>query len=295
MSINKPNFLIVGAAKSGTSSLYNYLKQHPQIFMPSFKEPHFLVANKVKNKIHSYIEFEQEYFNLFKNTEKYLARGEASVFYLYYYEEAINNIKNYLGENIKIIILLRNPVDRAYSAYKHIIANNPNIVMTFEENLERELEFINKKDLTPMAHCKSMGLYYKMVKAYKNNFRHVHIITFNDFKKNTDKTVEEIFNFLNLDHYQVDTRKKYNKGKKSWKYNWISKIVIYNNIFKSIFKVLPYNNYIKKIIMKFITNEFQSINLETKKELINFYKEDINKLSKLLNVNLKKWTLINND
>ena len=126
--IKLPNFLIVGAAKSGTSSLHNYLNQHPDIFLPTYnihgvkvKEPRFLISKLVKDRLHEGIWTLEEYQSLFFNCVDYSAVGESTVLYLYYYEEAIKNIKKYLGNNIKIIIMLRNPIERAYSAYNFLV------------------------------------------------------------------------------------------------------------------------------------------------------------------------------
>ena len=144
MSNNLPNFLVVGAAKSGTSSLHNYLNQHPEIFMPSFrdgvnvKEPQFFVRESVMDRLHSGIWNWQDYKDLFFQVKDEKAIGEASVFYLYYFEEAINNIKKYLGDQIKIIIILRNPIDRAYSAYQHV-SRSMKEELSFEEALDSSL------------------------------------------------------------------------------------------------------------------------------------------------------------
>ena len=92
-----PNFLIVGAAKSGTTSLFHYLKQHPEVFMPSFKEPQYLVASKVRGRVFKNISVLEDYKGLFEDASQ-KAVGEASVFYLYFYKEAIQNIKTILGD-----------------------------------------------------------------------------------------------------------------------------------------------------------------------------------------------------
>ena len=98
-TIKLPNFLIVGAAKCGTSSLHNYLNQHPYIFLPSYtkngkkvKEPRFLIKNLVKDRLHDGVWSIEEYKDLFINTQRYFAVGESTVLYLYFYEEAIKNI-----------------------------------------------------------------------------------------------------------------------------------------------------------------------------------------------------------
>jgi hypothetical protein len=115
----KPNFLIVGAAKSGTTSLYNYLKQHPDIYMPKHKEPLFMTSEIYANlsekdprrhlndeaKVYTY----EDYLRLFADAKNEQMLGEASATYLYYYDVAIPKIKRYLGDP-KIVIMLRDPV-----------------------------------------------------------------------------------------------------------------------------------------------------------------------------------------
>ena len=113
MNYKLPNFLIVGAPKAGTTSLYYYLRQHPQIFLSGVKEPFFLsfAGEKFNDKDRitpSIITDYQKYLALFKDSYKYRAVGEASTFYLYFYQKTINNIKKYIPEysRMKIIILL---------------------------------------------------------------------------------------------------------------------------------------------------------------------------------------------
>jgi hypothetical protein len=109
-----PNFFIVGAAKAGTTSLYRYLAQHPNIYMPKVKEPHWF--SRVKNPGDAgRITTEADYLRLFQGWRGEKAVGEASPSYLWE-SKAPYRIKERLPE-AKIIILLRNPVDRAFSHY----------------------------------------------------------------------------------------------------------------------------------------------------------------------------------
>ena len=103
-----PNFLIVGAAKSGTSSLHNYLNQHPEVFMPSYnsegmkvKEPRFLIKDLVKHRLHNGVWTWEEYKSLFNDVIDEKAIGESTVLYLYYYKDAIKNIKEKLGNDVR--------------------------------------------------------------------------------------------------------------------------------------------------------------------------------------------------
>jgi len=111
----EPNFLIVGAAKSGTTSLYAYLKQHPDIFMPEWKELSFFTGDTF-TPLHK-AKKPQYYYRVFAKAKNEAAVGEASTSYLYD-ETAAGMIKEKLG-NIKIIIALRDPVAMSYSLYNH--------------------------------------------------------------------------------------------------------------------------------------------------------------------------------
>ena len=116
-----PNLLIVGAAKSGTTSLHNYLNQHPEVFMCNPKEPHFLINKEIGvERIPIGISDFATYKNMFSEGEGCKYRGESSVMYLLFPEIVIPNIKQYLSSETKIIIMLRNPVERAYSGYQHV-------------------------------------------------------------------------------------------------------------------------------------------------------------------------------
>lgn len=107
-----PNFLIVGAAKSGTTSLYRYLRDHPDVFMPDLKEPDFFVEERSR-RIRTLAEYEA----LFEGATQ-RAIGEASVRYLSD-PGAAARIRETLGPETKILVLLRNPIDRIHSLWGH--------------------------------------------------------------------------------------------------------------------------------------------------------------------------------
>ena len=104
-----PNLFIVGAAKSGTTSLHNYLNQHPDIFMSNLKEPHYLInkeigVDRIPSGITNYI----NYLDLFLEGKEMRYRGESSVMYLMYPEIVIPKIIHQFGKDSKIIIMIRN-------------------------------------------------------------------------------------------------------------------------------------------------------------------------------------------
>ena len=128
-----PNFMCIGASKSGTTSLYDILKQHSDIFLPSFKEPHFFDIPLVyQNGIEWY---KKTYFQSVKN-EKCI--GDFTPTYLFD-EHAPERILNDLGVNMKFIIILRNPVDRAYSHYLHS-KRDLHEHLSFEDALKKKVD-----------------------------------------------------------------------------------------------------------------------------------------------------------
>ena len=300
MKSKLPNFLIVGAAKCGTSSLHNYLNQHPDVFMPSYndkgmkvKEPRFLIKDLVEKRLHNGVWTWEEYQDLFKGVRKEKMIGESTVLYLYYYNEAIKNIKRYLSDDVKIIIMLRNPVDRAFSAYTHV-ARSIKENLSFKNALEIEdSRLLKDETLTPMVMYKDMGLYYSMVKAYLENFKDVHVIIYEDFQNNTEEVVQEALAFLGvLKRVNLDTVSRHNVGGKSWRIPFLKQFFMKDNLLKKGLRVVFSKFFRKKFrifLESFLKEKAKPITPETKRMLLNFFTRDIEKLERLLNIDLKNW------
>tara|TARA_B100000287_G_scaffold344941_1_gene332207 strand:- start:827 stop:1738 length:912 start_codon:yes stop_codon:yes gene_type:complete len=303
MDNNKlPNFLIVGAAKCGTSSLHNYLNQHPDIFMPTFtpeglkvKEPRFLIKDKVQKRLPKGIWNYQDYKSLFDDVTNQKAIGESTVLYLYYYQEAIKNIKKYLGDNVKIIIMLRNPIDRAYSAYL-FASRTSQENQNFKDALVNSRIRFNKDDtISPMILYKELGLYFDMVKSYMRSFSNVHVVIYDDFIKQTNIEVQRVFDFLNVNNYQINTNKIINAGGKKWDSGIMKNLLMGDNFLKNGIKILfPQNlrTFFKQELTKLFTSKAKNMSNSIKKELLQYYKKDIQSLEKLINKDLSKWQRI---
>lgn len=203
-----PNFFIVGAAKSGTTSLWQYLRQHPDIFMPAdiaSKEPSYYCDTY---GVQSY----EAYLSLFfkdATTEKRI--GEASTPYLTSPESA-RKIYDAVPD-ARIIMLLRNPVNRAYSLWKWMHAYGYETIGTFEEALEAEFcsrkdnpEFIGKFQKGGSAYYWDFlyfdsGLYFDQVKRYYDLFpkKQLAVLIFEEFVKSPLQFVHEVYEFLDVD------------------------------------------------------------------------------------------------
>ena len=303
MNNKLPNFLIVGAAKCGTSSLHNYLNQHPDVFMPTFtpeglkvKEPRFLIKEKLQQRLSKGIWNYEDYKLLFDGVTNETAIGESTVLYLYYHNEAIKNIKKYLGEDVKIIIMLRNPIDRAYSAYS-FASRTLQENQTFKEALTNaRSRFENDETLSPMILYKELGLYFEMVKDYMKSFKDVHIILYDDFILQTDLEVSKVFDFLNIfNSHNINTSDIINSGGRKWNSKFIKKLLMQDGGLKNILKIIlpkKIRLVIKSRMIISFTSKADAINKSIKKELLDYYHEDIHLLEKLINKDLSKWSEI---
>jgi hypothetical protein len=217
-----PNFLILGAPKCGTTSLYSYLGQHPEVFMSFPKEPTFFghegedgLFNGPGDNNEIYrtrmITNLDAYSALFNGVTTQKAVGEASTFYLYL-PKAVLRIKKYIPE-AKMFAVLRNPADRAYSNYLHLVRQlrEP---CTFTQALREEPSRI-KNNWNEFWHYKSMGFYSQQVKRYYDTFgrQQVHIYLHEDLQKDPLSLVKRIFEILQVDSSFIpDMSKKWNVG-----------------------------------------------------------------------------------
>ena len=295
-NINLPNLLIVGAAKSGTTSLHNYLKQHPDIFMSEKKEPHFLINSDIgEDRIHKAITLLEDYKDMFKTDITYKYKGESSVMYLAFPEFSIKNIKKYLDPNVKIIIMLRNPVERAFAGYLHNLRYNPSENLSFEEAFEKSEErYHNEIDISPDTRYLHVGNYYSQVKSFMSIFNgNVHVIIYEDYVKDIHLCLANAFDFLDIDKISVDTSKRHMVGGWVFKRNFLRNLLIPKSNFKSFIKCLLPNKKIRKVVKQKLINistvNSPSISKEMHKKLIEYYQKDIDNLSKLLNKELNCW------
>lgn len=293
----KPNLLIVGAAKSGTTSLHNYLNQHDDVFMCNPKEPHFLINNEIGiDRIPIGVTKQDEYETLFLEGSELKYRGESSVMYLMYPEIVTKNIKKYLGEDTKIIIMLRNPVERAYSGYQHVKRYNVKEDLTDFKTaweISEERYFINKS-MTPASRYKELGLYYKQVKYFMEEFQNLHIIIYEDYKSDFQSEINKVFDFLRIARIDINSEEKHMVGGWQWDNDSMKKLMMKKNPIKLLFKfLLPFESLrknIRKNIQKRHTIVVPSISDDDEQMLKEFYHEDVRKLSDLLGRDLNHWT-----
>ena len=290
---NFPNLLIVGAAKSGTTSLHNYLKQHPDFFMTDHKEPHFLINNEIGVKrVHKAVTTLSDYQKMFEGSSEYKYRGESSVMYLPFPDIAIRNIKKYLNKDVKIIIMLRNPVERAFAGYLHNVRYNTSENLSFEEAIEKSEERYQKtNDMTPDTRYLHVGMYYNQVKKYMDEFgKNVHVVIYDDYVSNINRSIKRVFDFLKVNNIEMDTSQRHMVGGWIFKNPILRKLMVSKNGLKSFVKLLLTSSSLRKkirtIIMRFGTSKTPELTTKMRKFLEDYYRDDIVKLENLIDKDL---------
>lgn len=251
-----PNFLIIGAAKAGTTSLYYYLKQHPQIYMSPQKEPRFFALERgiysddfIKVKLaHATLTLEA-YQWLFNQVKKETAIGEADPLNLYS-PKAPKKIKHYIP-NAKLIAILRDPVERAYSHFCYRVSKGIG-PFDFAEALLQEDRNMN---INLYGHIRRIGFYYGQLKRYFDLFRknQIRVYLYEDFKCDPIKMLLDIFSFLEIDNTfipDISQHANVTQGiKEMSRIEIIDKILTQPNQLKSLLKPL-----IPKQIRFYLTN-----------------------------------------
>ena len=292
----KPNFIIIGAMKAATTSLYTYLKQHPDVFMTSIKEPmffnnlhnnNFKSLGRKKKKITTF----EQYYQLFDGVKNEKAIGEASPNYISN-KDCPSLIQQHLPE-IKIIAILRQPVARAYSNFLHARRADKEPLADFETAFYKEEER-KAENWSPLYHYKGKGYYAEQLERYftllpKENIK---VLLFEDLVKNPIKITQEVFKFLNIDKTFIpNTTKKANvSGIPKGVFGWIIMKLRYYNLIPN----MHFSNYLPNFMIQFIFNsaykKARPLSKELKKKITNTcYKEDILKLEKLIEKDLQHW------
>jgi hypothetical protein len=297
-----PNFLIIGAGKAGTRSLYSYLQQHPEVYMSPIKETNFFALEgeeinfkgpKANQEINSWsINNLEDYQKMFDSVQSEKAIGEASPLYLYS-PKAPDRIKHYIP-NAKLIAVLRNPAERAFSNYNYF--SIPEVEpLSFENALQAETERINNQ-WEWIWHYKNLGFYYSQLQRYYKIFspNQIKVYLYEDIQADSQKVMSDLFNFIGVDpNFIPNTYKKYNvtyKVKSKALLNFFEK----PNLIKNFIRNLVPDTIRKPMAAKVYRSNLVKPQLEPKirSKLIEVYREDILRLQDLIQRDLSAWLII---
>ena len=205
-----PHFLVVGSAKSGTTSLHAYLGQHPDIYVPrARKELYYWHIQSNPNR--SVVEFLgessvastlEEYLGYFEEAREGQLCGEVCPSYLYYHPLVIENLERQHRDwkNVRIIIILREPVSRMVSQYRFVCQRrlDPES-LDFEASLRAEPRRLRENVVLPDLFYQDATRYVDQVAAYLDAFNHVHVCLYDDLRDDPDALLRGVFEFLGVD------------------------------------------------------------------------------------------------
>lgn len=223
-----PSFVIIGAQRCGTTSLFNYLIQHPFIRKPLYKEIHFF--DNYNGAYHLGTKWYRGHFPIDNfpfikkdNSATRVITGEATPYYMYH-PWCPRRIKDVLPD-AKIIALLRNPVDRAYSHYQHSVRQGYE-TFSFEEAIEKEPfrlkgekeKMLLDPDYYSFSHnlysYLSRGIYIEQLLNWRELFprKQMLVLRSEDLFSDLPTVYNTVLNFLQLPAHHVDNPVRYNVG-----------------------------------------------------------------------------------
>lgn len=298
----KIDFLCVGFSKCGTTSLYDTLKQHPDIFLPKIKEIPFFVRPEFYKLGISW--YKKRFF------EKNLSKVSGEINPLYTTKNIARILSKYFSPNTKIIFIMRNPVDRMYSHFRMDMKYGYELIPKFLQHSDINSQFnyyvkhncrLNEKKIV-YDELMMSGNYYRTICEYMKYFKKENMLFlyFEDYISNPEVTFKEITDFLGIKSKKISNNKISNEGNIIPRNKFCIKIRHYlcilrrkwlkygsqqwDNIMNTILDFFLYHATVKQ------EKEKHYMDLETRKYLEEYYRQDKNNLEKLLNIDLsKKW------
>ena len=285
---NWPNFFIIGAIRGGTTSLYEYLKDIPSVYMSAIKEPgYFSKSVDATLLLTEPIRSKEKYLKLFENVQNETAIGEASPTYLWDPQAA--KLIHQQVPDARIIMILRDPVERAFSHYLMLIGNG-SIDSSFEQIIDQSVQ-LPHDDFS--GRIINAGFYSEQVSRYLELFprENIKIFIFEEFIKDTKKSVQEVLDFLKVDTTIPDDVKIVDNTFDLPVGN-VSKHFIRNKILRAaVRELMPGDSAanLRKIFKK--RSEKPPLSSSDKKFVEDIYREDVKKLEKILGRDLP-WPLL---
>lgn len=296
-----PNLFVPGAAKSGTSSLHEYLNQHPQVFMCTGKEPHFFSREGHFNRGIT------EYERLFEGAEDYAFRGESSTTYMVS-RKAIERIGEFIDKP-RFIFVLRNPIDRAYSHYWWLRGQGFE-TRPFREAVLGDMHLepdpnVDIKRNGVYRYYFEFGRYAKWIGLYEIAFGRnaIHIVLAEQMRSHPLETINSCFSFLQLPPLPKLETTQSNRTiilKGAGIYQWLLNFGRHNGFRHRIKELLPAKSLAlvlgirERAVLRLrdklrSDKRYPSIRLDDRQWLQELYAEDVNTLRQIAQQPFSEW------
>lgn len=292
-----PNFIIIGAAKSGTTALYEYFRQHPQVFMSPLKETNFFAFDGKRpdfggprgemlnrNIVCKYEDFKA----LFDGVTDEIAIGEASPRYMLHRGTA-DRIKKRIP-HARLIAILRNPVEQAFSSFSMTKRDGFEPCETLAEAIADEPRRIRERwafgIYVQRGYCAQQLLEYYQV----FNDNQIRVYLYDDFAENPLRVLQDMFRFIGADDSFVPDMSKRHNISGEIKNPVLRVLWTKTHPIRSILPTMP--KTLRQRVSRFFTSrELVRLQLpeETRRQLFELYRADILRLQDLINRDLSLW------
>ncbi|MFY0686984.1 MAG: sulfotransferase [Cyclobacteriaceae bacterium] len=303
MEMNRPNFMVIGAGKSGTTTLYHWLQEHPEVFLTPIKETNYFALKNTTwpigpdpDQMHNFpdaITQEKDYISQYENrSSKHKAAGEVCPMYLYH-PKAAKNIKAF-NPATKLIVILRQPAERLYSRHMHLTRENR--ALSFGNIFDKESLWWKRNDLI------KEGFYYKHLKFYFKVFRadQILVLLYEDLVNDNVALIKSVYTHIGVNpDFQPTLDNIFNKSGKV-NNQLIDRFIGQNSIAKKYLKaILPFvfekirsNHSARQLITNLRNRNLHKI--PPQKGLLenitnSVYSKDITQLQKLIQRDLSHW------
>lgn len=296
-----PNFVVIGAAKAGTTSLYHYLNQHPQVYMGSRKEPNFFAFGEAPlpewqgpsfDLLRKYIVMTMDdYLMLFADVKNELAIGEASV--TNFQPRACERIQHYLP-NAKLIAIIRQPADRIYSFYSFLLSRGHEPLNSFAKALKME-KTGHRDHWMPWLRYVEEGFYYTRIKNFYNHFprEQIRIYLYDDWQREPLTILRDIFRFIGVDdHFIPNTSVRHNISRLPRSPRLLRFLRNPNHPLKNALKPLvpfPIRQRLVRTLRTVNLTKPPPLDPHLRRQLTERYRDDIRRLETLIERDLSAW------
>lgn len=297
-----PNFFLIGAPKAGTTSVYEYLLEHPQIYMCPVKEPNFF--EREGQPLSRFAPYKQHqlasmglsldgdytidfYRQMFAGAADEPVVGEASVGYIYHSEEVIAGVKRYCPD-AKLLLILRNPVERSYSQYLHALMYQGETVRDFA---------------TALAHSphreQYLHTYADHLERYREAFGEQQLLVclYDDLRRDPIEFMQRIYRYLGVDdRFEANLASSYNVTYYP-KTNWLGNLLASTKgVKRGLARILPakaqvwlYHKVLLGLDSRFNRGEAPVLSEDMRRELEEYFREDIGRVQRLIGRDLTGW------
>ncbi len=296
-------FVVIGVAKCGTTSLHEYLRQHPSISLPQRKETHFFIYNKASGgfpevyngrEIKEYIDTEEDYLAEFEKKPTATIFGEVCPSY-FYYPNAAENIHRYCP-NAKILCILRNPIYRLYSEYTYAQLRKDGGGDKFTDESQSFRAVVQQimdgtEDVLTRRRVET-GFYTRYLTRYYHLFpkEQIKILLFDDLRFRPDELMNEITEFIGAKKFTYDVQMRFNSSGKARFFSMYSLLrkTGLKKFLRNKLSAKAYQN-LRFAAEKYLLKAPPQIDPESRSMLQSIYENEILDLQELISKDLSSW------